>query len=70
MITAEALAPVGLDVGVPVIRIGDHTAAGPVLSQIPRGADALALFDAIDTLVGQTCVIRFERQQIGPLVTR
>jgi hypothetical protein len=65
--TREALDPVGLDVGVPVVVIDGVAASGPVLSQIPRGHDAEQLFDAIGTITRQPAFVRFERQRLGPL---
>ena len=49
--TDEALARTGKDVGTPIIsfrRDGDlHSFFGPVMSRVPRGDDALRLWDAV-----------------------
>lgn len=49
--TDEALSRVGSDVGTPIISVrrdGNlQSFFGPVISQVPRGADALRLWDAI-----------------------
>jgi hypothetical protein len=68
-VTNAALEPVGLDVGVPVTVIDGIAASGPVLSRVPRGQEAVALFNAIRTLANQDGFIRFERKRMGPLNT-
>ncbi len=68
-ITRDALDPVGLDVGVPVVTVDGVSASGPVLSEIPRGDAAVALLDAVRTLAAQRGFVRFERQRVGELQT-
>jgi hypothetical protein len=52
--TDEALSRTGRDVGTPIVSFftGDRSASffGPVISRVPRGAEALALWDAVSTL--------------------
>lgn len=55
MIDAEgemALSRTGRDVGTPIISFGDNGLSffGPVISRIPRGADAVKLWDSVTTL--------------------
>lgn len=55
MIDAEgemALSRTGRDVGTPIISFGDQGLSffGPVISRIPRGEDAVRLWDAVTTL--------------------
>ena len=66
-LTRAALVAVGLDVGVPITVIDGVATSGPVLSEIPRGDAAVALFDATRTLARQPGFVRVERQRIGAL---
>ena len=66
-ITRDALEPVGLDVGVPLVTIDGVAASGPVLSEIPRGDAAVALLDAVRTIASQRGFVRFERRREGTL---
>ena len=43
--TAEAVALVGDDCGTPTIRVDGRAFYGPILNSIPRGEEALAVFD-------------------------
>jgi hypothetical protein len=66
-LTQDALEPLGLDVGVPVIVVDGVAAWGPVLSEIPRGTAAVELFGAVCTMARQRGFVRFERQRVGSL---
>jgi hypothetical protein len=65
--TNEALARVGLDVGVPLVEIDGVVASGPVITSIPRGRQATDLYRAVRVLVGQSGFVRLERQRVGAL---
>ncbi len=49
--TRDALEPVGVEVGTPVLHLDGTAVFGPVLSSCPRGDDAVALFDALRTML-------------------
>jgi protein-disulfide isomerase-like protein with CxxC motif len=49
----QGMDPVGYDVGTPVIRVGDASIFGPVISPIPRGEAAGRLWDGV-RLVAET----------------
>ncbi len=65
--TRDALAPVGLDVGVPITVIDGVASSGPVLARIPRGQDAVDMLEAVVLLSRQSSFVKFERQRIGSL---
>ena len=48
--TAAACAPLNGDGGTPVVHVGGRAFFGPVLTAIPRGADAVRLWEALATL--------------------
>ena len=48
--TAEAVALVGDSVGTPAMGVADWGIYGPILTRIPRGEDAVAMWDAVLTL--------------------
>jgi hypothetical protein len=48
--TATACDPLRGDGGTPVVHVGGRAFFGPVLTAIPRGADAVRLWDALATL--------------------
>ena len=48
----EGMDPVGMDVGTPVIHVGDTAFFGPVVSPIPRGEAAGKLWDGVVLVAG------------------
>ncbi len=62
--TAEALSRVGDDVGTPIVTFGDDPRAsffGPVISRIPRGPEAVALWDAVELIARTPGMIELKR---------
>jgi hypothetical protein len=66
--TAVALQRTGPDVGTPILTFHPGTDRessffGPVISRIPRGAEAVAVWDAVSTLAGTAGVTELKRSQ-------
>lgn len=66
-LTRTAIDAVGLDVGVPLVTIDGEIASGPVLSRIPRGDGAVALYRATRVLAAEPGFVRYERQRVEDL---
>jgi 2-hydroxychromene-2-carboxylate isomerase len=64
---AEALAPVGADLGTPAIHIDGVGFFGPVLNAVPRGDEAVRIFDSALTLAGNPHFFELKRARSGGL---
>ena len=67
--TKETLERVGLDVGVPVVEIDRVSVSGPVMTAIPKGREAVAVFDAVRVLTSDPGFARLEQRRTGDLQT-
>ena len=62
------MAPVGDDVGTPVIHVNGAAIFGPVVSPQPRGEDAGRVFDAVVTLTTTPSFFELKRSRnVGPI---
>jgi hypothetical protein len=51
-----------------VLHVDGAGIFGPVITSVPRGADALAMFDAVRHLVNQPGFYELKREMTGRLI--
>lgn len=62
-----AMAPMGSGVGTPIIHLGTAAFFGPVMTAVPRGSEALQVFDGLRLLAGYPRLFEIKRPLAGSL---
>ncbi len=67
---ADGIGRVGMDVGTPVIAVGDNAFFGPVITPAPKGADAGRLWDGVLLVAGTPGFYELKRsRETEPIFT-
>jgi hypothetical protein len=62
-----AMAPLGGGVGTPIIHLSTAAFFGPVMTAVPRGSEALNVFDGLRLLAGYPRLFEIKRPLAGSL---
>lgn len=62
----NAVALVGEDVGTPVVAVGDVAFFGPVLTPVPRGQEAVRLWDGVLAVASVPSFYELKRSRFSP----
>ncbi|CAJ60511.1 MULTISPECIES: mycothiol-dependent nitroreductase Rv2466c family protein [Frankia] len=67
---ADGIGRVGMDVGTPVVAVGENAFFGPVITPAPKGADAGRLWDGVLLVAGTPGFFELKRSRdVAPIFT-